>query len=85
MQTPQRNQGEGAFILGMLLGGVIGAIAGIWRSPRSGAKTRQELRRQVSEALAGVQRAILGERPVDALAEGKALARQRRIELSLDK
>jgi len=29
-----------------------------------------------------MQRAILGERPADALAEGKAIARQRQIELS---
>ncbi|NPV68981.1 MAG: YtxH domain-containing protein [Anaerolineae bacterium] len=85
MQTSQRNQGEGAFVLGMLLGGVVGAIAGMWRSPRSGAETRQELVKLASEALASVQRAILGERPVDALAEGKAIARQRRIELSLNK
>jgi len=82
MRAAQGNQGEGAFILGMLLGGTIGAAVTIWRSPRSGAETRQALRRQAADALVNMQRAILGERPADALAEGKAIARQRQIELS---
>ncbi len=84
MVSAQGNQGEGAFILGVLLGGVIGAAIGAWHSPRSGAETRQALRSGVVDTVNKLQRAILGERPADALAEGKAIARQRQIELSLN-
>lgn len=84
MATAQSNQGEGSFVFGVLLGGVIGAALGMWYAPRSGDDTRQVLFEQGNALASRVEQAVVGERPVDALAEGKALAQQRQIELSLD-
>lgn len=84
MAASQSNQGEGSFVFGVLLGGLIGAALGMWYAPRSGEDTRQMVFQQGNELASRVEQAVVGERPVDALAEGKAIAQQRQIELSLD-
>ncbi|GAB4570531.1 MAG: hypothetical protein Kow0077_04840 [Anaerolineae bacterium] len=84
MKTTQTSQGSSAFETGLVLGGLIGAALGLWYAPRSGENTRKLVIEQGAGLLASVERAILGERAEDALAEGKALAHQRQIELSLE-
>lgn len=84
MGTSQTNQGEGAFVLGLLLGGLLGAGLGMWYAPRSGEDTRRLVLDQGAELASRVEHMVVGERPEDALAEGKALAQQRQIELELD-
>ena len=84
MGASQPNQGEGAFVVGVLLGGLIGAGLGMWYAPRSGENTRKVLLDQGTGLASRVEQMVVGERPMDALAEGKALAQQRQIELSLD-
>lgn len=69
-------RGNGAFVVGVLVGGVIGAGWGLWKAPASGAETRQRLLSFGSEARVKAEQAVVGERVEDSLAEGKALARQ---------
>ena len=38
-----KNDSSGAFVLGLVLGGVIGAMAGLLLAPKSGVETRAEL------------------------------------------
>jgi gas vesicle protein len=81
MQEKQQ-QGGGSFVFGLLLGGLIGAAVGIWKAPASGEETRQRLVQQGTDAVSRAEKAVVGERPEDALAEGRALARQRQQELA---
>jgi len=83
MATSHAN-GSGAFVTGLLLGGLIGAVVGAWKAPRSGAELRHELLARGDEARRWAESRVLGERPSDAIAEGKAMAQQRQIELKLD-
>jgi gas vesicle protein len=76
--------GNGAFVTGLLLGGLVGALVGAWKAPRSGAELRQVLLARGGEARRQAEARMLGERPADAIAEGKAMAQQRQIELKLD-
>lgn len=70
-------RGEGrSFIIGALIGGVIGALWALWNAPRSGSETRRALQRAVDERVERVKQQVAGERLEDSLAEGKAIARQ---------
>jgi gas vesicle protein len=80
--SESRSQGGGAFITGLLLGGLIGAAIGVWKAPRSGAELRREILSQGGQLRTRAESAVLGERPADVIAEGKALAQQRQIELA---
>jgi gas vesicle protein len=84
MGSTQSKSGEGAFFVGAFLGGLIGAALAVWYAPRSGEDTRQMVFQQGDALATRLERMVVGERPADALAEGKALAQQRQIELSLD-
>ena len=77
MDSQQTDSGLGALITGMFFGLLVGAIVGIWKSPGSGVENRQTLLRQGADAVSSAERAVVGERPADALAEGKAIAQQR--------
>ncbi len=79
-----RSNGNGAFVTGFLLGGLVGVLVGAWKAPRSGAELRRELLARGDEARRQAEARVLGERPSDAIAEGKAMAQQRQIELKLD-
>lgn len=78
------NSGSGSFVTGLLLGGLIGAAIGFWKAPSSGAELRRSLLSRSGQIRARAETAVLGERPADVIAEGKALAQQRQIELALD-
>ncbi len=80
MQSPQSNQGSGAFLFGALLGGTIGAVIGILKAPRSGEETRRMLVEQGLDVYSKAEQSVIGERPADALAEGRAIAQQRRLD-----
>lgn len=75
----------GALTFGFLLGLVLGGLIVLFRAPRSGVETRrqisvtgQELREQIEEAVTPADPLA------ESLAEGKAAARRRRVELGLD-
>ncbi len=84
MGSTQARCDDGAFALGAVLGGLIGAALAMWYAPRSGEDTRHLVFQQGNAAVTRLEKMVVGERSEDALAEGKALAQQRQIELSLD-
>ncbi|MCS6871221.1 MAG: YtxH domain-containing protein [Anaerolineae bacterium] len=70
-------RGEGrSFIIGALIGAVIGALWALWNAPRSGKETRQAIQQALDERVNSVRRQMTGESLEDALAEGKATARR---------
>ncbi|NDJ86868.1 MAG: YtxH domain-containing protein [Chloroflexi bacterium] len=65
-----------SFLKGAFLGLLAGSVAAIWWSPRSGAETRQQIRRRIETI---VER-FRGESPEEAIEEGKAIAHARKSE-----
>jgi gas vesicle protein len=85
-QAPSREpDGSGCFLLGLLFGGLAGAVVALWKAPKSGVALRQQIAAQANALRHGATTRILGERIEDAVAEGKVLAQQRQSELSQDK
>jgi gas vesicle protein len=70
-------RGDGrSFLLGALLGSLLGALWALWNAPRSGAATRQAIRAAWQRQIGNLRRRVSGESLEEALAEGKATARQ---------
>jgi gas vesicle protein len=70
-------RGDGrSFLLGALLGSLIGALWALWNAPHSGAATRQAIREAWRQRVGKLRRQVSGESLEEALAEGKATARQ---------
>lgn len=74
--------GSGAFWWGLLLGGLAGAVAGLWKAPASGVELRRQLARRGAALGSRAGEKVMGERITDAVAEGKAVAQQRQRELA---
>ncbi len=73
----------GLFVVGALLGSLIGAVAGLWFAPRSGEETRREiqergneLRDEIEQVTTEARRKLEGESIDDAMEYGKAEARR---------
>jgi hypothetical protein len=68
---------RGAFMMGLLLGGVAAAAAAIWNSPQAGRKTREQITETVEQGLftllgAGestIARVLTPEAPAPAISE----------------
>jgi hypothetical protein len=71
-QAPQDEGGARIFLVGAILGTVIGAIAALWFAPRSGEETRQEIEQAAIQA----RRRVEGESIHEAIQAGKAEARK---------
>ncbi len=82
MRSSQPKGGSGAFWVGVVLGGLVGAAIGLWKAPLSGADLRRQLLQRGSAIGARAGQVVVGERIADAVAEGKAVARQRQLEVS---
>jgi len=67
----------GGFVIGLLLGG----IAALFRTPRSGTDLRQQLAASGDTLREKLGSAIVNDPVADSMAEGKAAARRRRAEL----
>jgi gas vesicle protein len=70
----ERKQGR-SFVVGALIGGILGALWAIWNAPRSGEETRRAIQQAVDEQVNDVRRQVAGESLEEVLAEGKATAR----------
>jgi len=73
----------GVFVIGAVLGGLLGAIAAFWFAPQSGEQTRheiqergEELRDEIEHVTAEARHKIEGDSIDDAMAYGKAEARR---------
>ena len=49
MNQEHTNSGPEGFISGLLIGGLLGAIAMLWLAPQSGKKTQQMIRKQAHQ------------------------------------
>jgi len=67
----------GGFVIGLLLGG----IAALFRTPRSGTDLRQQLAASGDTLRDKIGSAIVSDPVADSMAEGKAAAHRRRAEL----
>lgn len=74
--------GAGAFLFGLVLGGLIGAFAGLWNAPQSGEALRDRVLRRGDALRDKAGGLVAGERIEQSIAEGKALAQQHRDELA---
>lgn len=79
--APAKPEGNGALVFGLVVGSLAGAVIGLWRAPMSGAELRGRLLRRSQAIGEKAESIVAGERVEDAIAEGKALAQQRRAEL----
>ena len=80
------NHQENSLDSGLLLGGFviglfIGGIAALFRTPRSGPDARQQLVETGDTIREKIESAIVHDPVADSMAEGKAAARARRLEL----
>ncbi len=83
-QRHRQDSGEaGLFVVGAVLGGLIGAIAAFWFAPQSGEATRREiqersneLRDEIDQVTTDARRKIEGESIDEAIQYGKAEARR---------
>ena len=72
-QNQRKSDDEiGPFLLGAILGGIIGAIAALWYAPKSG----NDVRRDLEERGTALRQQIEGESLDEAIRAGKAEARQ---------
>jgi gas vesicle protein len=74
-----------ALIWGLVMGLVIGGVAALFRTPRSGNEMRQLLAESEQTLRERIEATVIPVDPVaESMAEGKAAARRRRAELGLD-
>ncbi len=81
-----RNEGvdSGLLITGFVVGLAVGAVVGLFKAPKGGIQLRQQISEN-GENLRNRLEAIVPSDPIaESLAEGKAAARRRRLELGLD-
>lgn len=82
-QNRYEDEEFGPFVLGALIGGLVGAIAAFWFAPQSGAETRQEIqeagneiRDDIEQAATDARRRIDGDSIEESIRAGKAEARR---------
>ena len=67
----------GGFVIGLIIGGV----AALFRTPRSGNDVRHQLLESGDSLRGKLESVIVSDPLAESMAEGKAAARRRRIEL----
>ncbi|MBI1277094.1 MAG: hypothetical protein GC179_03105 [Anaerolineaceae bacterium] len=70
----------GGFIIGLIVGG----IAALFRTPRSGTDLRQQLAESGDSLRGKLESVIVSDQVAESMAEGKAAARARRLELGFN-
>ena len=75
----------GALLAGTLFGLLVGGLVALLRVRRSGPETRRQLVEAGQELREQLEEAVVPTDPVaESMAEGKAAARRRRVELGFD-
>jgi gas vesicle protein len=84
-QTSKGDINGESLMWGFVCGLVVGALAALFASPRSGSENRQQIGETGQQLRDKIEATVI---PVDSvatsMAEGKAAARRRRAELGLD-
>ena len=80
------NNQENGLDSGLLLGGfivglIVGGLAALFRTPRSGDDVRHQLVESGDNLRRKLESAIVNDPVAESMAEGKAAARRRRLEL----
>ncbi|MBI5929289.1 MAG: YtxH domain-containing protein [Chloroflexi bacterium] len=77
------------FVFGMMMGFLVGSILAVWMAPRSGKKTRDDIRHNVitlrlraGNSVKQVVEKVQGESVEDSIEQGKAIAHQKKAELA---
>jgi len=79
--TPENGLDSGLLLGGFIIGLIVGGMAALFRTPRSGNDVRQQLA-ESGDTLRGKLESVIVSDPVaESMAEGKAAARRRRLEL----
>lgn len=73
----------GAFLAGLFLGALTGALIAWFKAPQTGAAVRRQLTEQSETLRARVEAGIPADPVQTSLAQGKEAARRRRQELGL--
>jgi len=70
----------GLLIGGFIIGIIVGGIAALFRAPRSGSEVRQQIA-EGGDQIRNKIEAVVSDPLAESMAEGKAAARRRRLEL----
>lgn len=82
MRHNQDNSLDSGLLLGgFVMGLIIGGVAALFRTPRSGNDVRQQLIESGDTLRGKLESAIVSDPVAESMAEGKAAARRRRAEL----
>ncbi len=79
--NPENSLDSGLLLGGFLIGLIIGGIAALFRTPRSGNDVRQQLVESGDSLRGKLESVIVTDPLAESMAEGKAAARARRLEL----
>ena len=75
---------SGMLIGGFVIGLIVGAVAALFRTPRSGNDVRQQLAVSGDNLRNKLESVVVSDPLAESMAEGKAAARRRRIELGFN-
>jgi len=78
------NLDDGMLLGGFVIGLIIGGVAALFRTPRSGNDVRQQLVESGDNLRGKIESVIVSDPVAESMAEGKAAARRRRIELGFN-
>lgn len=88
-QSGQPPNDTPTFVVGMMMGFLLGSILAVWMAPRSGKKTRDDIRHNVitlrlraGNSVKQVVEKVQGETVEDSIEQGKAIAHQKKAELA---
>ncbi|MEP6986612.1 MAG: YtxH domain-containing protein [Chloroflexota bacterium] len=78
------NLDSGLLLGGFVIGLIVGGVAALFRTPRSGNDIRQQLVESGDNLRGKIESVIVSDPVAESMAEGKAAARRRRIELGFN-
>lgn len=75
---------SGLLIGGFIIGLIVGGVAALFRTSRSGTEVRQQIVESGDNIRGKIESAIVTDPVAESMAEGKAAARRRRAELGFN-